>query len=321
MSSTHDHDVHSESGRGERAARMGDPAASDVRDQADDDATMRDRLGEQGGPAPEAYDEPTSAGPDSGLRARATTEPSDAAADYDAGIGRTDAPTSGRPDATGDRYDTDRGDMGRADMGADRGRDVGAGAGSAAADRADMAGADTSPAAGERADTDRSDTGRADTSRADMGRGDRGGDMDRADMGRGDRDRRGVDRGTVDQPRADETAAGDLAGAAGHGRPAAAADGGADGAAEPPAQLVPAQRRDEYQQRWEMLKAQFVDEPRSAVRDADELVGQVLDEIEATFRAQRGELERHWHDDSTSTEDLRLALGRYRSFFDRLLSF
>lgn len=85
--------------------------------------------------------------------------------------------------------------------------------------------------------------------------------------------------------------------------------------------LIPRQRATDYQERWQVLKAQFVDEPRTAVRDANELVGQVLDEIEETFRNQRSDLERDLHDDAASTEDLRLALGRYRTFFDRLLSF
>ncbi|ODU02686.1 MAG: hypothetical protein ABS81_16865 [Pseudonocardia sp. SCN 72-86] len=85
--------------------------------------------------------------------------------------------------------------------------------------------------------------------------------------------------------------------------------------------LIPRQRATDYQDRWQVLKAQFVDEPRTAVRDANELVGQVLDEIEETFRNQRTDLERDLHDDAASTEDLRLALGRYRTFFDRLLSF
>ncbi|MFC7658209.1 hypothetical protein ACFQV8_19915 [Pseudonocardia benzenivorans] len=84
---------------------------------------------------------------------------------------------------------------------------------------------------------------------------------------------------------------------------------------------MPARRAADYQQRWESLKAHFVDEPRTAVRGANELVGEVLDDIEAMFRQQRGELERDLHDDAASTEDLRLALGRYRTFFDRLLSF
>ncbi|GEL19949.1 hypothetical protein [Pseudonocardia asaccharolytica] len=84
--------------------------------------------------------------------------------------------------------------------------------------------------------------------------------------------------------------------------------------------LIPPERSARYRTEWESLKAGFVDEPRAAVRGADELVGQVLDELQDLFRRQRSALESDLHDDQSSTEDLRLALSRYRSFFDRLLS-
>ena len=68
------------------------------------------------------------------------------------------------------------------------------------------------------------------------------------------------------------------------------------------------------------MKGTFVDEPRQAVRAADELVGELLEELDGLFRKQRQSLEHGLDADETSTEDLRLALRRYRSFFDRLLS-
>lgn len=86
------------------------------------------------------------------------------------------------------------------------------------------------------------------------------------------------------------------------------------------ATLIAPDRAREYQGRWTELKGEFVDEPRRAVRGANELVGEVLDELEALFRRQRDELERDLDNEEASTEDLRLALGRYRSFFDRLLT-
>ncbi|MFR9801427.1 hypothetical protein ACL02T_03870 [Pseudonocardia sp. RS010] len=86
------------------------------------------------------------------------------------------------------------------------------------------------------------------------------------------------------------------------------------------ATLIPQDRSADYLRRWESLKAGFVDEPRGAVRDANVLVGEVLDELEQLFQRQRSELERDLNNESASTEDLRLALGRYRSFFDRLLT-
>ena len=104
-------------------------------------------------------------------------------------------------------------------------------------------------------------------------------------------------------------------------------DNTADAAAQPGtsdearATLIPAERAESYNSRWNELKGEFVDEPRGAVRRANELVGEVLDELEELFRRQRADLEQGLQNEETSTEDLRQALGRYRSFFDRLLSF
>jgi len=86
-------------------------------------------------------------------------------------------------------------------------------------------------------------------------------------------------------------------------------------------QLVPAERAHEYRTRWDAVKGGFVDEPRQAVAEADQLVGELLDELQELFRAQRHSLEQNLDRDRASTEDLRVALRHYRSFFDRLLSF
>lgn len=100
-----------------------------------------------------------------------------------------------------------------------------------------------------------------------------------------------------------------------------ASDGDDRAAAEQKnATLIAPERAREYQGRWNEVKAEFVDEPRRAVRGANELVGEVLDELEALFARQREDLERDLDSEEASTEDLRLALGRYRSFFDRLLT-
>lgn len=84
--------------------------------------------------------------------------------------------------------------------------------------------------------------------------------------------------------------------------------------------LVSRDRAEDYSTRWNEIKGAFVDEPRQAVGQADELVGQLLDELEELFRKQRRDIEQGLDADETSTEDLRQALRRYRSFFDRLLS-
>lgn len=60
-------------------------------------------------------------------------------------------------------------------------------------------------------------------------------------------------------------------------------------------------------------------EDRAAVTDADKLVGDVLERLSNTFEEQRRELEAQWADGQPSTEELRTALQRYRTFFERLL--
>jgi hypothetical protein len=78
---------------------------------------------------------------------------------------------------------------------------------------------------------------------------------------------------------------------------------------------------DQLRERWTDVQAGFVDEPRKAVEAADALVADVLGRLTEGFAAERQSLERQWtHGGDVSTEDLRMALRRYRSFFDRLLS-
>ena len=65
----------------------------------------------------------------------------------------------------------------------------------------------------------------------------------------------------------------------------------------------------------------FVDEPRRAVEQADSLVAGAIKRLAGMFANERAKLEGQWdRGDNVSTEDLRLALRRYRSFFGRLLS-
>jgi hypothetical protein len=74
--------------------------------------------------------------------------------------------------------------------------------------------------------------------------------------------------------------------------------------------------------RWDQAQTSFVDEPRQAVEQADSLVANVVKRIAEQFANERAQLEKQWdRGDNVSTEDLRQALRRYRSFFDRLLAF
>jgi hypothetical protein len=76
-----------------------------------------------------------------------------------------------------------------------------------------------------------------------------------------------------------------------------------------------------YRTRWEAIQTGFVDQPRAAVEQADALVSQVVSRLTEVFTRERSTLEGQWtKGDNVSTEDLRIALTRYRSFFHRLLS-
>jgi hypothetical protein len=78
--------------------------------------------------------------------------------------------------------------------------------------------------------------------------------------------------------------------------------------------------RDQLRHRWETVQQQFVDEPKAAVQDADALVAETIQSVAQTFSSARSELEDRWsRGDDVSTEDLRVTLQQYRSFFNRLL--
>lgn len=85
--------------------------------------------------------------------------------------------------------------------------------------------------------------------------------------------------------------------------------------------LFPSNELDDLRTRWKEIQTGFVDEPRRAVEQADGLVASAMKRLAEVFAQERSGLERQWdRGDQVSTEDLRVALQRYRSFFDRLLS-
>ena len=88
-----------------------------------------------------------------------------------------------------------------------------------------------------------------------------------------------------------------------------------------PAALLVADDSQRFRSRWSEIQTGFVDEPRKAVEQADGLVAELMKRLAEGFANERATLEKHWHEgNDVSTEDLRQALQRYRSFFDRLLS-
>lgn len=88
-----------------------------------------------------------------------------------------------------------------------------------------------------------------------------------------------------------------------------------------PAQLFANDELNGYRTRWSAIQTGFVDEPRRAVEEADTLVAELMKRLAEVFAEERRGLEAHWErSDQVSTEDLRIAMRRYRSFFERLLS-
>ncbi len=87
------------------------------------------------------------------------------------------------------------------------------------------------------------------------------------------------------------------------------------------APLLPAGLAATFQDRWEEVQTRFIDEPRGAVEEADRLVAELMQKLAESFAQERERLEAQWgRGEDISTEDLRVTLQRYRSFFQRLLA-
>jgi hypothetical protein len=85
--------------------------------------------------------------------------------------------------------------------------------------------------------------------------------------------------------------------------------------------LFPEDVATDFRSRWDRIQTGFVDEPRQAVQEADELVAQAIKRLAESFTQERNRLEGQWdRGDEVSTEDLRIALQTYRAFFQRLLA-
>lgn len=76
-----------------------------------------------------------------------------------------------------------------------------------------------------------------------------------------------------------------------------------------------------FRARWLAIQSKFVDDPGDAVKQADDLVADIIKSVTMNFADRRVSLEKQWNSgENVSTEDLRVSLKRYRSFFDRLLT-
>ncbi len=101
--------------------------------------------------------------------------------------------------------------------------------------------------------------------------------------------------------------------------PEAQAEADAD-AEDESLQLLAPEDEEGFRSRWQEVQNEFVDDPRDAVHAADALVADVMQQLATTFAEHKQELEGQWNrGEQANTEDLRLALRHYRSFFNRLL--
>jgi hypothetical protein len=92
-------------------------------------------------------------------------------------------------------------------------------------------------------------------------------------------------------------------------------------AVERPEPLFADEETSRLRKEWDSVQASFVDEPRQAVEAADRLVASAIKRMAEIFADEKARLEGQWdRGDDVSTEDLRQALRRYRSFFSRVLS-
>ncbi|MFB7216514.1 hypothetical protein [Streptomyces sp. NPDC056255] len=81
------------------------------------------------------------------------------------------------------------------------------------------------------------------------------------------------------------------------------------------------EEQEAFHDRWQRIQGDFVDDPREAVSAADNLVAEVMQALARTFSDHKQGLEGQWQrGKEVPTEELRVALQRYRSFFNRLLN-
>jgi len=84
--------------------------------------------------------------------------------------------------------------------------------------------------------------------------------------------------------------------------------------------LLSADDGEGFKQRWDQIQVRFVDEPQASVKQADDLVQELMQRLADNFAQERSRLDQQWErGEEASTEDLRTALQQYRSFFRRLL--
>ena len=85
--------------------------------------------------------------------------------------------------------------------------------------------------------------------------------------------------------------------------------------------LLPQDSVQDFRTQWDRVQTAFVDDPRAAVKQADDLVNAAIRKLSESFTQARDTLERQWdRGDEVNTEDLRQTLRKYRAFFQRILA-
>jgi len=136
--------------------------------------------------------------------------------------------------------------------------------------------------------------------------------------------RQNIEMERIDDRQQEKISTRDLAGGAAAAKPARAQDNDREPQPDERNNATPlfeAGEAESLRSQWVKIQTQFVDEPRRSVEQADELVASAMKRLAEIFANERDTLEQNWdRGGDVSTEDLRIALQRYRSFFDRLLS-
>ncbi|MFJ8587496.1 hypothetical protein ACIRD2_23010 [Streptomyces sp. NPDC093595] len=122
-------------------------------------------------------------------------------------------------------------------------------------------------------------------------------------------------------PGAGDAAGSDVPAYPGESTPTATAGRADSDQQEDAPQLLASDDQDRFRERWQSIQNEFVDDPREAVHKADALVADVMQQLASNFADHKKDLEGQWNrGEEANTEDLRMALRKYRSFFNRLLT-
>ncbi|MFI6105243.1 hypothetical protein [Streptomyces sp. NPDC051310] len=122
-------------------------------------------------------------------------------------------------------------------------------------------------------------------------------------------------------PGAGDAAGPDVPAYPGESSPTPSAGGAESDQQEDAPQLLDSDDQDRFRERWQSIQNEFVDDPREAVHKADALVADVMQQLASNFADHKRDLEGQWNrGEEANTEDLRMALHKYRSFFNRLLT-